>query len=96
MKITNLFYYIAFLFAVNAAAQHADSYKMPEVIPPSPTVANLMNFEEVPIDYYTGQPDINLPLFSKKIGNDLTLPIVLKYNTQGVKLTQRSGWTGTG
>lgn len=69
---------------------------LPEIIPPSPTVASLMTFEEVPVDYYTGQPDISIPIYSKKLNGDMSLPIALKYNTQGVKVTSRSGWTGTG
>lgn len=70
--------------------------ELPQVIPPSPTVANLMHFEEVPVDNYTGQPDINISLFSKKINKDLTLPIVLRYNTLGLRIKERSGWVGTG
>ncbi len=71
-------------------------YDLPNIVPPSPTVANLMQFEEVPVDHYTGQPDISIPLFSKSIHQDLALNIALKYNTQGVKIDNRSGWTGTG
>lgn len=73
-----------------------NSQELPEVLPPSPTVANLMQFEEVPISYYTGQPNISIPIYSKAISGGLSLNIGLSYNTQGVKLNSRSGWTGTG
>ncbi|WP_378187391.1 hypothetical protein ACE939_03470 [Aquimarina sp. W85] len=69
---------------------------LPTVIPPSPTVANLMSFEEVPVDYYTGQPDISIPLFSKNVHQDLVINVALRYNSQGIKVDSRSGWTGTG
>lgn len=72
------------------------NFKLPEIIPPSPTVANLMHFEEVPVDFYTGQPDITIPLHSKKLSAEITMPIALKYNTQGAKVAERSGWAGTG
>lgn len=84
------------LFPLLLFGQGKDNFKIPDVIPPSPTVASLMQFEEVPIDFYTGQPDINVPLHSKKLNADLTLPIALKYTTQGIKRTERSGWAGTG
>ena len=86
------------LFPAIALGQMENNQKpsLPEIIPPSPTVANLMTFEEVPVDYYTGQPDISIPIYSKKLNSDMTLPIALKYNTQGVKTISRSGWTGTG
>ena len=70
--------------------------ELPQVIPPSPTVANLMHFEEVPISYYTGQPNISIPIYSKQLNSDLSMNIALFYNTQGVKIDNISGWTGTG
>ncbi len=70
--------------------------ELPEVTPPSPTVANLMSFEEVPVDYYTGVPDIGIPLFSKQLNSSLGLSVALKYHSAGVKIDNISGWTGTG
>ncbi|NER16779.1 RHS repeat protein [Spongiivirga citrea] len=69
---------------------------LPNVIPPSPTVSSLMRFEEVPVDYYTGVPDISIPLMSKQLNGDLQLPLSLRYNTMGLRVDERSGWTGTG
>ena len=71
------------------------SQELPEVIPPSPTVANLMQFEEVPVSYYTGQPNISIPMYSKALSGDLGVNISLSYNTQGVRINNISGWTGT-
>ncbi len=71
-------------------------YQLPTVIPPSPTVANVMQFEEVPVDNYTGQPDITIPIFSKNIHQEVPLHLALRYNSQGIKVDNRSGWTGTG
>ncbi len=76
-------------------AQISD-YDMPEIIAPSPTVSNLMRFEEVPVNYYTGQPDISIPLFSKQLDKGLSLNLALRYNTQGVMIDNLSGWVGTG
>ncbi|OUR98416.1 hypothetical protein A9Q86_15340 [Flavobacteriales bacterium 33_180_T64] len=70
--------------------------ELPEVIPPSPTVANLMQFEEVPVSHYTGQPNISIPIYSKSINSELGINLALSYNTQGVKINNRSGWVGTG
>ncbi|MBL4625909.1 MAG: hypothetical protein JKY42_12335, partial [Flavobacteriales bacterium] len=85
----------AFFFAA-ITAYGQDNLKLPEVIPPSPTVASLMAFEEVPIDYYSGQPNIVIPLYSKAIGNGITLSVALRYTTTGVQINNRSGWVGTG
>ncbi|MCH2197122.1 hypothetical protein, partial [Kordia sp.] len=77
-------------------AQDQDRFDLPEVIPPSPTVANLMTFEEVPVDHYSGQPDISIPLYTKNLGFGIQMPLALRYNTMGVRIDSRSGWTGTG
>ncbi|WP_299884406.1 hypothetical protein [uncultured Lacinutrix sp.] len=69
---------------------------LPTVIPPSPSVSNLMHFEEVPVSHYTGQPEISLPLYTKKASANFSLPVNLMYNTMGVRVDERSGWTGTG
>ncbi|MEQ6123698.1 RHS repeat domain-containing protein [Pseudotenacibaculum sp. MALMAid0570] len=82
--------------ALIGATGLAMAQELPEVIPPTPTVANLMQFEEVPVSQYTGQPNISIPLYSKAINADLGINIGLSYNTQGIKVNNRSGWTGTG
>ena len=83
-------------FFATITAYGQDDLKLPEVIPPSPTVASLMAFEEVPIDYYSGQPNIAIPLYSKSIGNGIALNVALRYTTSGVQIDNRSGWVGTG
>lgn len=90
------FLFIIGIYCITLSVRSQNTPQLPTVIPPSPTVANLMNFEEVPVDYYTGQPDISIPLFNKQLNSELSLPVVLKYNTMGVRIEQRSGWTGTG
>jgi hypothetical protein len=45
---------------------------------PGPSVSSLMNFEDIPVNLYTGIPDINFPLFnfpthSKDIGVDISI-----------------------
>ncbi len=69
---------------------------LPSVLPPSPTVANLMSFEEVPVDYHSGQPNISIPLLSKQVDQGLNLNAALRYSTQGVKVDNHSSWVGTG
>jgi len=85
----------ATLLVAGAMCAQSDP-KLPEVVPPSPTVANLMKFEEVPIDYYSGQPNISIPLFSKQIGKGIGFNLALSYSTSGVMIDNKSGWTGTG
>ncbi|AQX11123.1 hypothetical protein BAX94_14930 [Elizabethkingia meningoseptica] len=68
-----------------------------EMFSGAPTSNNLMKFEEVPIGYYTGIPDINIPLFNLPTNNkNVSLNIQLKYHPLSVKPDDRSGETGLG
>ncbi|WP_157444288.1 MULTISPECIES: hypothetical protein, partial [unclassified Chryseobacterium] len=40
-----------------------------KMFPAAPTSNNLMKFEEVPVSYYTGIPDISIPLFNIPTNN---------------------------
>ena len=92
----SIIFYILFLICIESSAQSTSSPTMPSIISPSPTVASMMHAEEVPVDNYTGQPGISIPLMSKPLGSGLTLPLDLSYSTLGIRIQERSGWTGTG
>lgn len=68
---------------------------IPNIAPPSPDVAKLMQFESYPVNHYTGLANISIPLYVIKAG-DITVPINLNYHTGGIKVTERSGWVGLG
>ena len=86
----------AFFFAAITAYGQSNDLELPQVIPPSPTVAGLMKFEEIPVSNYTGQPNISIPLFQKQTTGGFALPIVMSYNTSGIRVDERSGWLGNG
>ncbi|PJJ67123.1 hypothetical protein [Chryseobacterium geocarposphaerae] len=88
-------------YAINAQTptQEGKSYvgNINEMFPPAPTSNNLMKFEEVPVSYYTGVPDINIPLFNIPTSNkDVAVNIQLKYHPLNAKPDDRSGETGLG
>ncbi|WP_418639269.1 hypothetical protein [Winogradskyella sp.] len=91
-----LYYSSGYTQAPIGSSQAKIETDLPTIIPPSPTVSNLMRFEEVPVDLYTGIPDISIPLYATKISKDLNLNIGLSYNPMGIRVDERSGWTGTG
>ena len=74
---------------------------LPEIIPPSPTVANLMKFEEVPVSNYTGIPEIYESIYSKRLSNNFDLNLGLSYHALNVKVEDIAseiglGWNLTG
>lgn len=102
MKHQNYFLLILFVLLTSFSQAQIQNQtvtkpeELPMTIPPSPTVANLMRFEEVPVNHYTGVPDISIPLFAQKLSNHINLNIGLNYNPAGIRVDERSGWTGTG
>jgi len=63
----------------------------------APTSNNLMKFEEVPVSYYTGIPDINIPLINIPTTNSkVAIGVQLKYHPLSAKPDDRAGETGLG
>lgn len=95
------FYYFFIIFCAGCLTTFSQnpeiSSELPDVIPPSPTVASLMKFEEVPVNNYTGIPDISIPLFqSPTLSKDIQLNISLSYHPSGIAADEISSDIGLG
>ena len=64
-------------------------------IPPSPTAANLGLYATIPVNYYTGVPDISIPVSSVKIKN-ADLSINLSYHSNAIRKADEASWVGWG
>lgn len=70
---------------------------LPVILPPSPTVASLMKFEEVPVNNYTGIPNISLPIYSFPThSKDLTVDISLSYHPSSIAANEVASYVGLG
>jgi YD repeat-containing protein len=66
-----------------------------QFIPPSPTVGELGKYGMIPVSYYTGVPDISIPLYTIEC-RSLKLPLTLSYHAGGIKVEQIASWVGLG
>lgn len=64
-------------------------------IMPSANAASLGVYGEIPVSYFTGTPNISIPLYEIQ-GSKLRMPISLSYHAGGVRPDQHPGWTGIG
>jgi Family of unknown function (DUF5977) len=61
----------------------------------SPNAASLGKFVDIPVNYYSGVPNIGVPVYTIKSGT-LEMPISLSYHASGIKLQEQASWVGTG
>jgi len=71
------------------------SQDLPRIIPPSPEVSAMVKFLDYPIDYCTGVPDIQIPIYEIKSGS-LSVPIGISYRASGRKVYDVTGPIGLG
>lgn len=60
---------------------------------PTPNAASLGKFGDVPVSYYTGRPNITIPLYTLNVRN-VSLPISLSYDAGGVLVNSLPTWVG--
>ncbi len=65
------------------------------IVPPSPDVAAINKFLDVPVSHYSGTPNITIPIF-KIHTPQLSLPISLNYHASGWKVEEHASWLGAG
>lgn len=61
----------------------------------TPNAAALGKYGDIPVNYYTGVPNISIPICELKEGS-LSLPISLSYHASGVKVGELASWVGQG
>ena len=91
--------YLLLLFAFGCLkinyAQEQESPELPMITSHSPEVASLGRYGDYPVDYRTGIPQIEIPLYTIKSGS-LELPISVSYHSGGIKVDQESSFVGLG
>ena len=94
MQVVILFL-MSSLLSLNALSQDETVLNEPVIIPPSPTAYELGKYGQIPVGLFTGTPNYNLPLYEYKTKN-LSVPISLSYNSNGIKVDQVESNIGLG
>ncbi|HEY8401160.1 MAG TPA: DUF5977 domain-containing protein [Cytophagaceae bacterium] len=80
-------------FAASIVAQVGTINLTPSPI--TPNAASLGKYVEMPVGYYSGIPNINIPLFNLPT-KEVNVPISLSYHASGIKVKDIPGWVGAG
>ena len=61
----------------------------------SPSAAEVVRYERIPVSYFNGLPSIDIPLYTIQ-SKDITFPISLSYHASGIKVNQYPTMVGLG
>lgn len=87
---------VGFLFtAATATGQSTNPSNISNIIPPSPEVAAIGKYIEMPVSYSSGIPGVSIPFHTVKSGA-LEVAVGLSYNASGIKVEEASTWAGLG
>lgn len=96
---TYLSIFIILFFASSLDAQQQEDgfiNKLPDFPNIStPMAASFQKYIDNPINLYNGTPDISIPLFELKDG-ELDIPVMLRYNSSGIRANEEASWVGLG
>lgn len=92
ISLTNI---ILFSSKGQSAIDYKNYFKVPNVLPPSPDVASLEKFGNIPVSFSTGVPDISIPIWNISCAN-LKWPISLSYHAGGIRVDEIASSAGLG
>ena len=81
--------------SIYAQVRHYNGFMRTDLVSPTPTAASLGKYGNLPVNYYTGLPNVSIPIFEAE-GIDLKIPIALTYNSNGFKPSETPSWVGLG
>jgi YD repeat-containing protein len=84
---------ITMSWAQNTGA--ASSEELGSIATPSPTVAAMQQFTDIPVSYYNGTPQISIPIYEINTGK-LKVPITLRYHGGGIRVGDYASNVGLG
>ncbi len=80
---------------LEAESEDAEESLSSSAIPPAPDAYALAKYGDIPVSYYTGTPDIHVPIWTVKVG-DISVPITLSYHATGIKVDEMASLVGLG
>ena len=66
-----------------------------QALPMAPNAASLSRCVDVPVSYYTGTTQVNVPIYEVKAGS-LSVPVSISYHASGHRVDEVASWVGLG
>lgn len=88
-------YYYLFLVLITYSQSMWGQVPEPMKNISTPNVSTLGEYGDTPVNMYTGQPNISIPLYEIAEG-DIKVPLSLRYDLSSVKPNRHPSWVGMG
>jgi len=85
-KASRVSLFLLLMYSCVVHAQFTNDYYLPSISQPSPNAVSLGQYGDVTVSYYTGIPQISIPLLPVKTQSGFELPVSLNYYANGVKI----------
>lgn len=72
-----------------------EALNLPKIVPVSPNAASLGIYGSIPVGYYTGVPNISIPIYEIDLDGK-KFPISFSYHASGIKVAQEASTVGLG
>ena len=95
MKSKISIFVVTSLFCAITQAMGETTPTFPKIVPVSPNAAALGIYGTIPVSYYTGVPNITLPMYEVELDGK-KIPISFSYHASGVKVMQEASTVGLG
>ncbi len=92
LKLATLISLVFTLAFTSGISQPINQY-LDDIAMPSPNVSAMNKYVDIPVNLYSGVPNVNIPLYTIQEG-PISVPIALNYHASGVKLGETASWVG--
>ncbi|PQL94520.1 RHS repeat domain-containing protein [Apibacter adventoris] len=92
IKLLPVFTSLFLLFSLQGKGQY---YANVPTYPKTPEAASLSKFGDIPVGYYTGIPNIEIPLYTIE-QDGIKIPITMRYHSSGIKVDEIASRVGIG
>jgi hypothetical protein len=75
--------------------KYGNSQDVPNFTPPSPESTSLAKFIETPVSYYTGLPNVTIPIYTIN-EKGVSIPVSVNYHARGIKVEEIASRVGIG
>lgn len=85
-------FFVVYISIINLSAQPVNTL-VGDITMPPPSAASINRYQDVPVSYFTGVPNVSIPIYTVEDGM-VSLPLNLSYHAGGIRVADMASWVG--